>query len=200
MVWMATTVWVAVCFAFCSDKGRPLSRDEMVKKNLQEYVAPDLEHPETYELLSLVIYDTVFFADNIKQRKEMFKDNLERTQKELDYYQSHHSDFDSAALKSGISRKEGDVILYRSIIRKIDSVAYALGETQKEVASYTYLISYRYANNFGVKNKYEGMIQTGPAPDYKIINITNNTGKLYVVPNGFPGYDQIIYNAFKDKK
>lgn len=200
VVRIVTTLLVFVYMASCNEKGRPLSRDEIVKRNLKEYVLPGLEHPDTYELLSLVIYDTVYYKDNIKQRKAMFKSNLNRSQQELGYYESHKNDFEADVLESRIARKKGDISLYKNIISSIDSVETQMGDTKNEVASFTYLISYRYANNFGVKNKYEGMIQTGPEPDFKIINITNDTGKLFVIPNGFPGYDQIIYNAFKDRE
>jgi hypothetical protein len=74
----------------------------------------------------------------------------------------------------------------------------ALEDRVNEVASYLYHFTFRATNSFGAKIIDTYFIQTGNAPDYEILVLTKEDGKLLVTPNSFPGYNEII-EEFREK-
>ena len=88
-------------------------------------------------------------------------------------------------LKAKITKNE-------RILMIIDSLETKLGNKKDEVASYTYVFSFRGNNALGAKILNEYILQTNPTPDFKIINMTDDKDKVYLNPNDFPGYREMI--------
>ena len=80
----------------------------------------------------------------------------------------------------------------QAILIKIDSIETGLGEKSNEVASYTYLFKFRNNNGFGAKVLNERIIQTTPAPELGIVNMASDRDGLFLNPNDFPGYLEMV--------
>lgn len=165
------------------------SHDEIVKQNAEEYLLPLLNDPESYEFVDLKLIDSVLYKDNIDYEKK-------RTQFELLDWEhvivvaevifSYKND--SSDIIKGMMEIEKNKI----ILSKIDSLETALGDKKNEVASYTYTFSFRGNNKLGAKILNQYIVQTEPSPNFKIINMTDDKDKVYLNPNSFPGYQEMI--------
>lgn len=81
------------------------------------------------------------------------------------------------------------------IVAKIDSIAKDLGERVNDPAAYTYMILFRTNNGQGAEVQNERLLQVGPAPDYKVLNIAADYEGLSLYPNDFPGYKEMMVRA-----
>jgi hypothetical protein len=72
-----------------------------------------------------------------------------------------------------------------------------LGDTVNTVASYTYYIKFRGNNALGAKVLNEFLVQTDGPEVTKVLNYTNDRDKLYLTPNGFPYYEEMILKSRK---
>ena len=92
-------------------------------------------------------------------------------------------------LKTEIERSE-------KIISEIERLKLELGEKVNDIASYTYLYSFRGNNKMGAKVLNEYILQTDPAPNFGILNLAENEDKVTLNPNDFPGYKEMITKYF----
>lgn len=79
---------------------------------------------------------------------------------------------------------------YQKFLNQIDSIESKMGERVNDIAAYLFIIEYRANNAMGAKTLNQSFVQT--TPDYNILNFAQEEGKLFLAPNGFPGYDEII--------
>jgi len=96
--------------------------------------------------------------------------------------------FDSLSLKS----QENNVLEYKEILKGIDSIKVSLNDRLNDVASYTYSYTFRGNNKMGalVLNTY--LIQTDPLAPFEVINIAENEDELFLIPNQFEGYLELV--------
>ena len=73
-----------------------------------------------------------------------------------------------------------------------DSIETSLGRRVSQVAAYKYVFRCRGKNAFGAKVLSEYFVETDPAPNFKVINVADTPGQLFVSPNNFPGYHEMI--------
>jgi len=177
--------FIAIGLLSCSEK--QLTQDEIVKNNAEEYLKSVMNNPESYEFVKIELIDSVLFSDNIRYRKTTFSSELKSDQLYLELIE------DPSMLKEKeVQEIKTKILENERIISKIDSLETLLGERKNEVASYTYLFKFRGNNAFGAKVLNEYILQTNPAPDFKIINMTDDKDKIFLNPNDFPGYREMI--------
>lgn len=167
-----------------------LSRDEVVRNNAEEYIIPKLGDPDSYEFASLELIDSVLYKDNIEYRKDHFARALEYAQGQVDRQLEFKKDFPTVYKEEVLLGYQEDVKKNEAMLSKIDSLTSALGEKSNEVASYTYIYKFRNTNGFGAKVLNERIIQT--TPDLGILNMADDTKDLYLNPNDFPGYQEVV--------
>ncbi len=160
---------------------------EIVKENAENYVKRRMNDPDSYEFVELKLLDSVLYKDNLEYRRKWQKigigDDKKRLERQANYPSTSSIDSESK-LKGRIAQRE-------KILVAIDSIEATMGEQINEVASYTYLFSMRGNNKMGAKVLNELMIQTSPAPDFEMLNMTDNNDDMLPAPNQFPGYDLI---------
>ena len=181
---------VSIGLTSCAEK-EP-TRDEIVKKNAEEYIKSKMNDPKSYEFVKIELVDSILYSDNIEYRKENFKRDMEYDQSSLERLERYKTEIPSMYDEKEVEELNLKIEKNIRILTKIDSLASELGERKNEVASYTYIFSFRGNNALGAKilNKYA--VQTDPAPEYKIINMTDEKDKMYLNPNDFPGYREMI--------
>ncbi|NRT14694.1 hypothetical protein HNP99_001038 [Flavobacterium sp. 28A] len=174
----------------CSEK-KP-NRDEIVRKNAEEYLKEKMNDPKSYEFVKLELIDSVLYSDNIKYRKENFNKNIEDNKDEIKRKEEYKIEIPSMYDEREIEELKADIAKNEKIIAKIDSLETKLGTKKNQVASYTYVFSFRGNNALGAKILNEYILQTNPSPDFKIINMTDDKDKVFLNPNDFPGYREMI--------
>lgn len=181
---------ITLGLASCSEK--KLNRDDIVTKNAEEYLKTILNDPKSYEFVKLALIDSVLYEDNIEYRKEAFRKYIQNDRDDIKRNEDYRIEIPSlydpkevAELKINISKNE-------KILMKIDSLEIILGNKKNEVASYTFAFSFRGNNVLGAKVLNEYIVQTNPSPDFKVINMTDDKNKVYLNPNDFPGYTEMI--------
>lgn len=179
-----------VIYSSCSEK-EP-TRDEIVKNNIEEYIKPNLNDPESYEFVSLTLLDSVLYIDNINFRKEMFLDRVKNDEGSLGIMISGNEEFPTTFSEEEMNEYRRKIDNNKAIYSKIEEVEKSMGDKVNEVASYTYIFQMRGNNKMGAKVLSEYFVQTEPYPTFNILNITNDRDKLYLAPNGFPDYEEIV--------
>jgi hypothetical protein len=174
----------------CSEK-KP-NRDEIVIKNAEEYLKAKMNDPKSYEFVKLALIDSVLYSDNIQYRKEAFSKYLEDDKDEIKRKEGYKIDLPSMYDEKEIEELKAKIAKNEKILMKIDSLETKLGNKKNEVASYTYVFSFRGNNALGAKILNEYILQTNPSPDFKVINMTDDKDKVYLNPNDFPGYKEMI--------
>jgi hypothetical protein len=174
----------------CSEK-KP-NRDEIVIKNAEEYLKAKMNDPKSYEFVKLVLIDSVLYSDNIQYRKEAFSKYLEDDKDEIKRKEGYKIDLPSMYDEKEIEELKAQIAKNEKILMKIDSLETKFGNKKNEVASYTYVFSFRGNNALGAKILNEYILQTNPSPDFKVINMTDDKDKVYLNPNDFPGYREMI--------
>lgn len=178
---------IAIGLTSCSEK-QP-TQDDIVKKNAETYVKEKMNDPASYEFVKLELIDSVTFSNNIEYSKDFYSKIIDSDRRLLEmeerYKTSIYGEKSEEYLKAEIEKNE-------RILSKIDSLATLLGDRKNEVASYTYIFSFRGNNALGAKILNEYVVQTDPAPDFKIINMTDDKDKIFLNPNDFPGYREMI--------
>lgn len=181
---------VSIGLTSCAEK-EP-NRDEIVKKNAEEYIKSKMNDPKSYEFVKIELVDSVLYSDNIEYRKENFKRDMDYDQSSLERLEIYKTEIPSMYDEKEVEELNLKIEKNIRILTKIDSLASELGERKNEVASYTYIFSFRGKNALGAKILNEYAVQTDPAPEYKIINMTDEKDKMYLNPNDFPGYREMI--------
>ncbi len=168
------------------------TQDDIVKKNLEEYIKEKMNDPSSYEFVKLELKDSITYNDNIEYRKDDFRRNMEYDLNSLQRQETYKAEIPSMYDEKEVEELKAKIEKNEKILSKIDSLATLLGDKKNEVASFTYLFSFRGNNALGVKILNEYVVQTNPAPDFKIINMTDDKNKIFLNPNDFPGYREMI--------
>lgn len=181
---------VTIGLTSCAEK-QP-TQNEIVQKKVEEYVKSKMNDPKSYEFVKIELIDSVLYSDNIEYRKDNFSQNIEYDQSSLERQESYKTEIPSMYDEQEVKDLKVKIEKNKRILTKIDSLETKLGERKNEVASYTYIFSFRGNNALGAKILNEYVVQTGSAPEYKVINMTDDKDKLYLNPNDFPGYRDMI--------
>jgi len=176
------------------------TQKEIVRDNAEAYLKPNMNDPESYEFVDLTLMDSVIYADNVEYRKNHFSRDLESNRRSLE----RQEEYKDGALSSMYNEEEVAKLEERigrnnKILEAIDSLEVALGDELNDVASYTYIYSFRGNNAFGAKVLNEYILQTNPAPDFEIINMTTDEKRIILNPNNFPGYQEMIKSFYPDR-
>ena len=182
--------FIAIGLTSCAKK-QP-TQDDIVKKNAKTYVKEKMNDPSSYEFVKLELMDSITFNENIEYRKNYFSGNMEYDQSLLERQEGHKTEIPSIYNEKDIEELKAKIEKNERILSKIDSLTTLLGDRKNEVASYTYIFSFRGNNALGAKILNEYVVQTDPAPDFKIINMTDDKDKIFLNPNDFPGYREMI--------
>lgn len=190
----AKTFFILIAFAFiynsCTQK-EP-TRDEIVKNNIEEYIKPNLNDPESYEFVSLTLLDSVLFIDNINFRKEMFSNRIKNAEASLGAMTRGNEEFPMTFSEEEMNKYKIEIENNKTIYSKIEEVEKSMGDKVNDVASYTYVFKMRGNNKMGAKVLNDYFVQTEPSPTLSILNVTDDRDKLYLAPNGFPDYEDIV--------
>ena len=78
------------------------------------------------------------------------------------------------------------------VLAKIDSLVQVMNDKVDDVASFTYIFSFRAINAMGAKVLNEYYLQTGESPNYEVVNLAEGMDDIFLNPNDFPGYTEMI--------
>ena len=187
---LIVTIIIGCCVVSCSFKAP--SQADIIRKNVEAYLKENMNDPDSYEFVSLMLIDSVLYQDNVNYRKNMFGEYAQFAQDLLEQSNKRFEEFADIYYEEEIEKYKAEISRNELIIEKIDSIANGLGERLNEVASYTYLFKFRGNNAFGSKILNECYLQTDPAPEFNIINLTDDKDKIFLNPNDFPGYHEMI--------
>lgn len=179
----------------CKDK-LP-TRDEIVKNNVEDYLKDKMDDPNSYEFVELRLVDSILFKDNIKYRKENFQNDLKYEKGNLERQEKYKAEIPSMYDEKNVIELKTKIERIKNILTKIDSLETNLGQKTNDVASYTYNFRCRGNNKLGAKILNDYILQTNPSPDFKVINLTDNKDKVYLNPNDFPGYREMISKFYE---
>lgn len=169
------------------------SKSEIVKENIELHLASNLNDPSSYQFVELVLIDSVTYKDNIDRRISMFTRNIEQANRDIEREERYRDgDMSNLYREEAYNRAKKNLELYTNYIEGIREIENNLDESVNEIASFTYIVSFRATNAFGALVLNEHFVQTKGYPDYEVINMTNERGRLHSVPNGFPGYDELL--------
>jgi hypothetical protein len=182
--------FIAIGLTSCAEK-QP-TQDDIVKKNAETYVKEKMNDPSSYEFVKLELMDSITFNENIEYRKDYFSRNMEYDQSSLERQEGYKTEIPSMYNENDVEELKAKIEKNERVLNKIDSLATILGDRKNEVASYTYIFSFRGNNALGAKILNEYVVQTDPTPDFKIINMTDDKDKIFLNPNDFPGYREMI--------
>lgn len=174
----------------CSEKAP--NQDEIVKNNAEEYLKPKLNDPKSYEFVKIQLKDSVLYSDNIQYRKVTFSKYIQDDMDDIKRKEAYRIEIPSMYDEKEIEELKANITKNEKILAKIDSLETKLGNKKDEVASYTYTFSFRGNNGMGAKILNEYILQTNSSPDFKVINMTDDKDKVYLNPNDFPGYREMI--------
>lgn len=140
----------------------------MLRENVEKQVIEKLNDPSSYEFVSLKVIDSTTYAENIAERRRTIERNM--------------------GLSFNDSLKEEQLKENILILKNIED---EMGESVSKIPAYTYLYSFRGKNAMGAKVLQEYYVQSDPEDN--ILKITEDTGGLLTVPNGFPNSDRLKY-------
>jgi hypothetical protein len=178
-------VFLVVGFTSCSKK---LSQEEIVRKNAEEYIKEKMNDPSSYEFVKLELIDTITFNDNIEYIKIDISSDIDINQSSIERNEEYKTSVPSLYNEKEVEELKSKIDRNKIILKKIDSLATLLGDRRQEIASYTYVLTFRGNNAMGVKILNEYVVQTGQAPEFEILNMTNEKDEILFTPNYFPGY------------
>ena len=150
-----------------------LSAKTIIKNKLESYLQTTLNDPKSYEFVSLEFVDSVTYGHNIKEIKNWYQHNLET---------------------SKILQNKLEIKTYKSFLLAIDSVEKSLGNnTLNQTAAYLLQLTFRAKNAMGGLVLGNEIVQVSPAPEFKLLTVTDDKDKVSYAPNDFPGFTE-IYN------
>tara|TARA_R110002020_G_scaffold288474_1_gene503922 strand:- start:2353 stop:2955 length:603 start_codon:yes stop_codon:yes gene_type:complete len=177
-------------FTSCTEK-EP-NQDEIVKKNAEEYLKPKLNDPNSYEFVKIELIDSVLYSDNINYRKENFQKDIEDNKENLERLERYKTEIPSMYNEEEVAELNEKIEKNEKILSEINALESNLGAGKNDVASYTYIFSFRGNNALGAKILNEYIVQTDPKPELRIKNMTDDKDKVFLNPNDFPGYREMI--------
>lgn len=186
------SVFLLTLIGFTSCTEKQPTQDEIVKKNAEEYLKPKLNDPNSYEFVKLELIDSILYSDNIKYRKENFQKDIEYNKENLERQARYKTEIPSIYKEEEVAELNDKIAKNDKILLAIDSLETALGSKKNDVASYTYIFSFRGNNALGAKILNEYIVQTDPKPELTINNMTDDKDKVFLNPNDFPGYREMI--------
>jgi hypothetical protein len=191
---ISTTLFILSIIG-CNNSGttgnaNDLKPEDIIRKNAEEYLKKSLNDPSSYEFVSLKAFDTVRYKKNIDEDKSEVNRDIDYAKDQIKFYT------EMSFSKKDIEQFKHDLIKKTAILKGIDSIEISMGSKVNDIAALIYIYSFRAKNAFGalVLNDYYLEITSGP--DYKILNIAENSDKLSVEPNGFPGQRE-LYSRYK---
>lgn len=104
---------------------------------------------------------------------------------------------DSVTYRDNIDYRRDYLYANERAVKVIDSLSATLGDQVNDVASYTYLFTFRATNAMGAKVLNEYLVQTGPKPELEVINFTDDMDELFLNPGDFPGYREAIQKVLQ---
>jgi hypothetical protein len=186
------SVFLLTLIGFTSCTEKQPTQDEIVKKNAEEYLKPKLNDPNSYEFVKLELIDSILYSDNIKYRKENFQKDIEYNKENLERQARYKTEIPSIYKEEEVAELNDKIAKNDKILIAIDSLETALGSKKNDVVSYTYIFSFRGNNALGAKILNEYIVQTDPKPELTINNMTDDKDKVFLNPNDFPGYREMI--------
>ncbi len=186
---------VIIGLTSCSEKTP--TQYEIVKKNAEDNLKSKMNDPESYEFVKLELKDSVLYNDNIKYRRDGFRKDINYEQNRLERLESYKKEIPSMYDENEVTEIKNKILKYENVLTKIDSLETVLADKKNNVASYTYSYSFRGNNALGAKIINEYVLQTNPSPDFKILNMTDDKDKVYLNPNDFPGYRDMIAKFYE---
>lgn len=173
-------------------------QDNLVRKNFEEYFRnKDINFDNNYEFEKIELKDSVLYSDNIEFCKEWFRRDLEFSKNHLDNMKKTKTEFPTISEEQLVKMFKNDFEEEQRILSKIDSLETKMGSKKYEVASYTYTLSGQINSALQGKILREYIVQTGPKPDFKIINIARDKDEMHETPNDFPGYREMLNKNLK---
>ncbi|QXP61541.1 hypothetical protein [Olleya sp. HaHaR_3_96] len=196
MIKQTTILFVGIAFVVlgmtsCQSEKEPTQQD-IVKKNVEEYLKPKMNDPESYEFAELKLTDSILYSDNVKYRKEYFEKNLKYDKDDLERQERYKTEIPSMFSEEKVTELNSKIEKNEKILSEIDRLSTELGDKANDVASYTYYYSFRGNNKLGAKVLNEYILQTNPSPDFKVVNLAKNRDQVLLNPNDFPGYLEMI--------
>ena len=174
------------------------SRDDIVLENSEEYLKERMKDKDSYEFVSFKIVDSVLYKDNIDFRRRDFERDLERSKRDLERQEGYKLRKSSLYSKDSEERAAREIEKYSRILLGILELEENLGGRVNEVASYTYVFSFRGNNSFGAKVLNEYIVQTDDSEELKIINMVKDIDKMFLSPNDFPGYRSMVKSIWEE--
>ena len=182
---------VAFGLTSCQSEKEPIQQD-IVKKNVEEYLKPKMNDPESYEFAELKLTDSILYSDNVKYRKEYFEKNLKYDKDDLERQERYKTEIPSMYSEEKVTELNSKIEKNEKILSEIERLSTELGDKANDVASYTYYYSFRGNNKLGAKVLNEYILQTNPSPDFKVLKLAEKRDQVLLNPNDFPGYREMI--------
>ena len=182
----------AVAALFSCSKSKSDEQQSIVQKNIEEHVKPKLNDPSSYEFGDLKLIDSVDYQNNINEQRNTYQTLLEFDERALEDLKKLREQDSYLYDKAQEEKVQNSVAKYKVLISKVDSIEKHMGEKVKETASYTYKYSFRGKNALGAVVLNEYFVRTSTGPDYKIVNVAEEEENLSLIPNGFPGHEEVV--------
>lgn len=171
---------------------KPLTINEIVRNSTEEYLKDKLNDPDSYEFVKLVLLDSVLYKDNITYRKDMFINHLDTYQNDLESQLSWKKLVPSMYDEQNILEIKANIEETIKILSAIDSLESVMGDMVNDVASYTFIFSFRATNAMSAKVLEKYYLQTSESPNYEVLNLAEDMDQLYLNPGDFPGYIDMV--------
>lgn len=185
------TILFAITIYSCGGNKVP-SQDEIVKINIEEFLKQRMDDPGSYEFVDLDLVDSVLYIDNINRKLKDYDSSIKREQDRLDTQLGYKKDYPFLYKEKEVNKLKASIDRENKYKIKVDSIKNVMGNDVDNVASYTYIFSMRGNNKMGAKVLVEYIVQTGNSPDYEVLNMVTEREKMFVTPNVFPGYEEIM--------
>ncbi len=170
-------------------------RDTIVRRQAETYYW-NAAGNDGYEFVSLEEIKATTYQDNIDFRRQYIQQLIDENEKmvlvaqqKLDTFPDLYVKSDTAYYVLKIAEYQGKADRYKQVLAGIDSLATSLGDSSKEVASYTYRYTLKAKNEQGQPDTFVFFLQTDQG--YGVLQFTPDTTQLYPNPNDFPGYREM---------
>ena len=174
----------------CNNKAK--NQQDIVKQKAEEYAKSRMNDPDSYEFAVLQLIDSTLYRDNIKYRRDYFARDLDNDKGDLKRQLENKREFPSLYDKKAVAELREKIKRNEQIILEIDQLEKKLAGQANNVAAYKYIFTFRGKNAMGAKVLNEYILQTDPSPNYNVINMTSDDDKVFLNPNEFPGYREMI--------
>ena len=185
---ISTSLFLIILYSCNQEK--QLDVLNIVKDNTKEYLIDKSTDLSSYEFVSLKIIDTISYQDNINIYKDLRKRHIE-IDENIIKTKFEGIEFGPDEINEMLKLSEENLISAKIFLKRIDSIELSLGKKVYEDAAYLFLYSFRAKSISETLVLYEYYLQVSAIPDYSILNLTNDSNKLLITPNGFPGLQEL---------